>query len=388
MSTYTARRRVAVRAAIATAALAGTFLTPSAALAATPAGASAATGTDKCTAVTTIPSVHAGMTVTLTNSLKQGPKAALKDGKGKVVATVDKTHVKDMEAGIAITGTSLAVPTFNQWLKGGGHATKNTPFPKMPGDCGKDLGGETAYKLVNGETVTVAKFSPGHYRAEFVTNGHVVLILGTENEGEEGVDGYVHGMHVALSATTGKLRSEFIHTRSGCTVTEVARSAFGWGFSVKLTNGPSGWKAEQRDANLKVMASADRTHPNAGLGMGLKITGGDTATPKLGQRTQGGDTPYMWSSFPTMPKGCATTAKPTTSTTSTTSSTDKTPTSAPSADSAGQTTIVPKGAVAAGAEIKEQGTSDRTALYAGGTAATALGAAGFTLLRRRRMNRV
>ncbi|MEU5433970.1 hypothetical protein AB0G73_11405 [Streptomyces sp. NPDC020719] len=387
MSTYTARRRVAVRAAIATAALAGTFLTPSAALAATPAGASSATAPDKCTAVATVPSVHAGMTVTLTNSLKQGPKAALKDGKGKVVATVDKVHPKDMEAGIAITGTGLAVPTFNQWLKGGEHATKNTPFPKMSDDCGKDLGGDTTYKLVNGETVTVHKSSRGHYRAEFLTNGHVVLILSTEGEGEEGVDGYVHGMHVALSATTGKLRSEFIHTRSGCDVTEVAHSVFGWGFSVKLTNGPAGWKAEQRDSNFKVLASADRAHPNAGLGMGLKITGGDTATPKLGQRTQGGDTPYQWSSFPAMPKGCTTTAKPTTSTDKTTT-TAKTPTSALSADSAGQTTIVPKGAVAAGAEIKDQGGDDKTALYAGGTAATALGAAGFTLLRRRRMNRV
>ncbi|MEU4346747.1 hypothetical protein [Streptomyces sp. NPDC023838] len=371
MSTYTSRRAT-VHAAIATAALAGALLTPSAALAATPgATPGAATATDKCTAVATIPSVRAGMSVTLTNRAKLGPKAELKDGKGQIVATVDKAHNKDMQAGIEITGTGVAVPTFSQWLKGGEHAAKNTAFPKMPADCGKDLGGDTSYKLVNGETVTVHKFSRGHYRAEFLTDGHVVKIL--ETRGAEAEAGYVHGMYVVLDSSTGKLSSEFVRTRSGCKVTETVPSVFGFGLSVKLTNSPAGPTAQLRDGTLKVLAGVDRAHPVDGSG--LKIFGANTATPKLGQRTQGGvNTPYKMTEFPTLPKGCTTATTP--------AKTATTPAPAPSVQTAGSQTV-PKGGVAAGAELKEQGT-DKTALYAGGTGAAALVAAGITLLRRRR----
>ncbi|WHM37665.1 hypothetical protein [Streptomyces sp. BPTC-684] len=368
MSTYTSRR-VTVHAAIATVALAGALLTPSAALAATPAGA-AASAPEKCTSVATVPSVRTGMSVTLTNRAESGPKAELKDGKGKVVAMVDKARTKDAAAGIAVTGTSLAVPTFSQWAKGGEHAAKNTPFPKLPAGCGTDLGGDTSYKLVNGETVHVHKFAPGHYRAEFTTKGHAVKILETEAGGEL-LDAYVHGMYVVLSGSTGKLSSEFISTRSGCTVTRIVPSVFGAGSSVKLTNGPTGPKAQLRYGS-KVLATADRAHP-ASPDMGVKIVDANTAAPQLGQRTQGGNTPYRMSAFPSLPKGCAT---------ATPAKTTTTPAPAPSAHTAGSQTV-PKGGVAAGAEVKEQG-GDRTALYAGGTGAAALGAAGFTLLRRRR----
>ncbi|GAA0619430.1 hypothetical protein [Streptomyces crystallinus] len=369
MSTYTSRRTT-VHAAIATAALAGALLTPSAALAATPGGTTAA-ASEKCTSVATVPSVRTGLSVTLTNRAQAGPKAELKDGKGKVVATVDKAHTKDMAAGIEVTGTGTAIPTFSQWVEGGEHAAKNTPFPKLPAGCGADLGGDASYKLVNGERIPVHKFSRGHYRAEFVSKGHVVKILETEAVGDD-ADAYVHGMYVILNSSTGKLSSEFISTRSGCTVTQIVPSVFGPGSSVKLTNGPAGPKAQLRDAGLKVLGSADRAHPLDGA-MGVKIIGANTPTPKLGQRTQGGNTPYKISSFPSLPKGCATAAPAKSSTT---------PAPAPSAPTAGNQ-IVPKGAVAAGAEIKDEST-DRTALYAGGTGAAALGVAGFALLRRRR----
>lgn len=53
----------------------------------------------------------------------------------------------------------------------------------------------------------------------------------------------------------------------------------------------------------------------------------------------------------------------------------------------GQTTVVPKGAVAAGAEFK-QGGSDKGALIAGGAAAAAAGGIGFVALRRRSAARI
>ncbi|OAR23884.1 hypothetical protein A8W25_15450 [Streptomyces sp. ERV7] len=369
MSTYTSRR-VTVHAAIATAALAGALLTPSAAQAATPGGATTA-APEKCTSVATIASVRTGLSVTLTNRAESGPKAELKDSKGKIVATVDKARTKDMAAGIAVTGTSTAVPTFSQWVEGGEHAAKNTPFPKLPAGCGTDLGGDTTYKLVNGEKITVHKFSRGHYRAEFTSKGHMDKILGTEAVGGDD-DAYVHGMYVVLNSSTGRLSSEFISTRSGCTVTRIVPSVFGPGLSVKLTNGPAGPKAQLRDAERKVRGSADRAHPLDGA-MGVKIVGANTATPKLGQRTQGGNTPYKMSAFPSLPKGCATSTPATAATT---------PAPAPSAHTAGDRTV-PRGGVAAGAEVKEQG-GDKTALYAGGTGVAALGATGFALLRRRR----
>ncbi|PKV86831.1 hypothetical protein [Streptomyces sp. TLI_146] len=375
MSTYTSRR-VTVHAAIATAALAGALLTPSAALAATPGGA-AATAPEKCTSVATIPSVRTGLSVTLTNAVKSGPKAELRDGKGKIVATVDKAHTQDMAAGIAVMGTSTAVPTFSQWVEGGEHAAKNTPFPKLPAGCGADLGGDSSFTLVNGEKIAVHKFSNGHYRAEFVSKGHMDKILETQAVGGD-ADAYVHGMYVVLNSSTGKLSSEFSSTRAGCTVTQIVPSVFGEGLSVKLTNGPAGPKAQLRDASRKVLAAADRAHPVDGA-MGIKIIGADTATPKLGQRTQGGNTPYAISPFPSLPKGCAA-AAPAKSSVPAKSST--TPAPAASTHSAG-TRTVPQGGVAAGAEVKDQG-SDNTALYAGGTGAAALGAAGFALLRRRR----
>ncbi|MFD9561968.1 hypothetical protein [Streptomyces sp. NPDC059994] len=138
------------------------------------------------------------------------------------------------------------------------------------------------------------------------------------------------------------------------------------------TNGPAGPKAKLRDADHKVLGTADRAHP-LDSGMGVKIVGANTTTPKLGQRTQGGNTPYRIAAFPTVPKGCTTATRPKTTTT---------PAPAPSAHTADSQTV-PRGGVAAGAGLKEQG-SDKTALYAGGTGAAALGAAGFTLLRRRR----
>ncbi|MFL9683288.1 hypothetical protein [Streptomyces sp. KL110A] len=157
-----------------------------------------------------------------------------------------------------------------------------------------------------------------------------------------------------------------------CTVTQEIRSSFGEGWLLVMTNdkekGP--W-AVLKDPQHEVVSRVDRAHPADGAN-GLRIDGADTATPRLGQRTQGGDTPYRYNDFPALPKGCDEAAAPA-------------PSASAPANSAqgGQTAVVPRGGVAAGAEFgAEEGSG---ALVAAGAGAASLAAAGlgFTVLRRR-----
>ncbi len=365
MSTYA---RTPLRAAIATAALAGALLAPAAAFAATPGQTPATTS---CHVTKNVASDRMGMTVTLTNDLANGPKAELKDGDGKVIATVDRTHPTDLSAGIKLEAATGGKAVFFQRSQGGDTPWKSQPFPALPKECAATPGVVT-YKLVNGETVAVGKLGTGHYRAEFVTNGKVVLILGTNGED---ADGYVHGMHVVLNATTGKLMSEFTDGRAGCTVTKVVPSVFGAGMSVKLTNSVQGPKAVLRDASLKALATADRAHPVDGR-YGVRIDGVNTPAPQLGQRTQGGTMPYRYTAFPKLPAGCANTA-PAKNPATTPATVVNTP-----VQNGGQTTVVPKGAVAAGAEFKQSG-EGKGLMIAGAAGAVVAAGAGVFVLRRR-----
>ncbi|GGU09799.1 hypothetical protein [Streptomyces violascens] len=362
MSTYA---RTSLRAAIATAALAGAFLTPAAAFAATSAPAPAASGT--CHVTKDVASVQPYMFVTLTNDLANGPKAELRNDQGKVVASVDRAHPTDLSDGIKLEEAKGGKAVFFQRSQGGDAPWTSQNFPALPKTCTDP--GDATYKLVNGETLAVHRFATNHYRAEFLTNGKVVKIM--ETEGED-VDAFVHGMHVTLNSSTGKVNSEYINGRSGCTVTEVVPSVFHAGMSVKLTNGPEGAKASLRDSGLKVFATVDRAHPVSG--QGIRVDGANTAAPKLGQRTQGGDTPYAYTDFPKLPAGCAS------------GTAAKTPVNAPT-QNGGQTTVVPKGAVAAGADIK-QGGGDDTALIAGGAGLAVVAAGGYVVLRRRNAARI
>ncbi|MER7533364.1 hypothetical protein ABTX77_01070 [Streptomyces sp. NPDC097704] len=169
-------------------------------------------------------------------------------------------------------------------------------------------------------------------------------------------------------------------TLGECTVQQVIPSVFAQ-LTVTLTNDlEKGPKAVLNDEAGKPIVVLDRDHA-ADLGQGLTIKGANTTTPKLGQRTQGGDTPYAWTAFPKLPKGCEKdTATPTPA--------PSTTTPAPAGNTGtttnnGQTSVIPKGGVAAGAELSAEG--DSTALIAAGAGAASLAAAGlgFVVLRRR-----
>ncbi|CAM5404064.1 hypothetical protein STANM337S_02105 [Streptomyces tanashiensis] len=165
-----------------------------------------------------------------------------------------------------------------------------------------------------------------------------------------------------------------------CTVRQDIPSVFAL-LTVTLTNdlekGPS---AVLKDEKGKPIVTVDRAHA-ADLGMGLTIKGANTATPQLGQRTQGGDTPYLWTAFPKLPKGCEKDAAPAPAPSVTTPA--PAGNTGTTVNNGGQTSVVPKGGVAAGAEIAAEG--DSTALIAAGAGAASLAAAGlgFVVLRRR-----
>ncbi|MEU7025555.1 hypothetical protein AB0A60_02570 [Streptomyces sp. NPDC046275] len=170
-------------------------------------------------------------------------------------------------------------------------------------------------------------------------------------------------------------------TVRGCTVTETIASVFPY-WTVTLTHDvKAGPRAVLKDAKGAVLAAVDRGHP-ADVANGLKIKGADTAAPVFGQHSNGGaSAPYQWTDFPKLPKGCATapTATPTTTATAT-------PAPAPATGTqGGQTTVVPKGGVAAGAEFGTVEQGNDTALLASGAGAAAVVAAGlgFTAMRRR-----
>ncbi|WP_405856978.1 hypothetical protein OG361_25075 [Streptomyces sp. NBC_00090] len=172
-----------------------------------------------------------------------------------------------------------------------------------------------------------------------------------------------------------------------CTVRQEIPSVFAL-LTVTLTNDlEKGPKAVLKDENGKAIVTLDRATA-ADRGMGLTIKGADTVTPQLGQRTQGGDTPYRWTAFPKLPKGCEKDATATPAPTVTTPATGSNGSNGTTTNNAGQTSVIPRGGVAAGAQLGAEG--DSTALIAAGAGAASLAAAGlgFVVLRRRAAARV
>ncbi|MFF0472420.1 hypothetical protein [Streptomyces sp. NPDC004284] len=158
-----------------------------------------------------------------------------------------------------------------------------------------------------------------------------------------------------------------------CTVTEEIQSSFGQDWLLVITNdlakGP--W-AVLKNPQHDVVSRVDRVHPVDTVN-GLRIDGANTTTPRFGQRTQGGDTPYRYNDFPALPKGCDASTAPAPASAGSNGSTPQ----------GGQTSVVPQGGVAAGAEFgAEEGSG---ALVAAGAGAASLAAAGlgFMVLRRR-----
>ncbi|MFJ9080241.1 hypothetical protein ACIRO3_34140 [Streptomyces sp. NPDC102278] len=180
-------------------------------------------------------------------------------------------------------------------------------------------------------------------------------------------------------------------TREGCTVTWNTGTPFE-GVSLRLPNGTSGPAARLIDAKTAWTLTTLTTTNRTGLAGGARIKDSDDPkTPQFQMRVIGGQIPWEGVSFPKPLKGCA--AEPTAKPTATAKPTPaakpavatkpapavSTPTL--STHNVAQTSVLPKGGVAADAEIAQE----NSALIAGGASTLALGAAGagFVVLRRR-----
>ncbi|MEU9304367.1 hypothetical protein [Streptomyces sp. NPDC048269] len=140
------------------------------------------------------------------------------------------------------------------------------------------------------------------------------------------------------------------------------------------------------DEDKGAWATLDRTHPALPDSAGIiaRIVNPSSATPVFEWKTEGGSDRTGHASFPAFPKGC----KPNYKFTGT-EPVEKPAAPAPAKpQTAGQTSVVPKGAVAAGAEIPAaaaEDTDNTTTVAAGAGLMAILGAlgAGMALLRRR-----
>lgn len=190
-------------------------------------------------------------------------------------------------------------------------------------------------------------------------------------------------------------------------MSEVALRSIGAGVEARLLMSPGGPVAELHTAGDDTpWKTLNRATPSLSADAGIiaRILNASSAEPVFEWKTQGGDMPFGHASFPKLPKGCTLdytlqkpaekpqpevkpTAKP-----SATPTPSVTPSAAPSTTPApakpqtgGQTSVVPKGGVAAGAEITVEDTDDSTTALAGtGLVAILAALGGFALLRRRR----
>ncbi|QBJ90957.1 hypothetical protein D0Z67_11985 [Streptomyces seoulensis] len=163
-----------------------------------------------------------------------------------------------------------------------------------------------------------------------------------------------------------------------CVVT-VTRN-IGAGTEALMTISPTGPSVEFRGAGeTKLLPyTLTRLHPKlpASAGFEAEILGPNSTHPRLRTNMEGGGHPATIQDFPQLPKGCNP-FYPTTST----GSAGSTGTTTTGHTSTNQTTVVPKGSVAAGYE-STQGSDAPVLMAVGGAAAGAAGL-GFVVLRRR-----
>ncbi|QES08014.1 hypothetical protein DEJ44_21950 [Streptomyces venezuelae] len=141
----------------------------------------------------------------------------------------------------------------------------------------------------------------------------------------------------------------------------------------------------------RVFAMVDRAHPSLPASVGIvgRIINPDSATPSLFTQVEGGaGAKGSTHAFPKLPKGCtpetapAGTGSGTGTGTGTAGTGSKGATGTGVTTHAGQTSVIPKGGVAAGAELGTE--DDSTTLFAAGAGASLAAAGlGFVVLRRR-----
>ncbi|WP_330298224.1 hypothetical protein [Streptomyces sp. NBC_00503] len=260
----------------------------------------------------------------------QGPKAFVHNLEGDPAPlTLDRTHPKGPDADtLRIENPSGAAPVL-RWKYQAGDPAKSASFPALPKGC------KAEYPVKDDEPTTPA---------------------------------------------------------DKC-VSEIKQVQVGNYLYADLTMSPQGPKAFVHDTESESdpwTVTLTRTNPTGTPQYYLHIANASGAAPVMEWKTQGGDSPVFKASFPALPKGCKAAyevhddaaPKPTPAATPAASSNVSTQTK-------GQTTVVPQGAVAAGAEIPVAtvaDTDDTTTLAAGAGLLAIFAALGTVALRRRRSN--
>ncbi|MEV6675970.1 hypothetical protein AB0N09_03765 [Streptomyces erythrochromogenes] len=173
-------------------------------------------------------------------------------------------------------------------------------------------------------------------------------------------------------------------------VSEVKQVNLGAGLLVDLTMSPKGPKAFMHgdEPGSAWTQTLTRTNPQGSPDYFAHINDPSGAKPVFEWKTQGGqNVPSRFAAFPALPKGCTPEYPVTRETPAPKSepSVTKPVTGAnASTQTAGQTTVVPRGSVAAGAEVASEDTDDSTTVAAGAGLLAVCAMLGATFLRRRR----
>ncbi|MEU4872847.1 hypothetical protein [Streptomyces sp. NPDC021608] len=108
---------------------------------------------------------------------------------------------------------------------------------------------------------------------------------------------------VATATAAGAATAAASPTSSSCVATKTVPSVFG-GWKVKLVNSADrGASAKLLDARGRVVSVVDQSRPLDSAN-GLRITGVLSAKPVLGQRSEGGPTPWKSTAFPLLSADC------------------------------------------------------------------------------------
>ncbi|WP_033219636.1 hypothetical protein [Streptomyces virginiae] len=173
-------------------------------------------------------------------------------------------------------------------------------------------------------------------------------------------------------------------------VSQTKQVGLGAGLQADLTMSPKGPKVVMHDADPADTwtRTLTRTDPKGSEGYFSRINNPSGAKPVFEWKTQGGkNVPSGFATFPALPKGCTPeyqvteetpAPKPEPSTSKSVTATNV------STQTTGQTTVVPQGSVAAGAEIASEDTDNSITVAAGAGLLAVFAALGATVLRRRR----
>ncbi|MFI5764689.1 hypothetical protein [Streptomyces sp. NPDC051563] len=256
--------------------------------------------------------------------------------------------------------------------------------------AGQGLGGELVKHLVlaNGTKADLWQRGKGSYWLDvYNENSSQLGSLRVGGQGEQAEDGdQIAGMWVVLNGKgqvqswknpgSGRFAQGGSETRQGCTVTRHMSTPL-VGVSLEISNGPAGPVAKLIDAKgSRTLATLTPANP-VGLAGGVRIKEAWEPTARqLQVHVADGVVPWLGVSFPAPLKDCG--VKPSTPAAKPSAA----PKPAVSAHGGAQTVVVPKGGVAAGAEVAGS-TNSTSAWIAAGAGSAVLGAGGFLLLRRR-----